>query len=292
MRLNLRESSRIRSGASIASAAVTVLFAAACGSSSTSSDAGGAICSDPGYSPITFYGDGAVGSGLTGCANSDRSQTIISNSSPDTVWYVTSPTGFSYWSAANDLEEFENGSISPTVALFRIGMRSQFNPPLLSIEPGVTATLSTAQGTAIQLMQDPGEQATWEVASLLVDSASDKAQDAIVSLLEDGSTKTDDAMITCMSSGYTIGKNLADAGDSETTIQSQLSSELGIYQATNECGEAIEEAQEEIERAGEAPELKLASVAAETREDEDYADAGRLINEAEDAARDLLKIGE
>jgi hypothetical protein len=302
--------SHIRFKAGITVTIVTVFFAAACGSSGSpggdqettgapssaappatqSAPAAEPSCSDQGYSPITFLDSGGqVVSGLEGCTSSNQPQTIIENTSEDTVWFVSSPS-FSYWTAAGDLQDFNNGLISPTTALFRIGIRKQFLVPLLTIEPDAAVTLDAAPGT-IQLKQDPGEQATWEVASLLVDSASDKAQDAIVSLLKEGtSSKTDSAMITCMYSGYSIGKQLAEQGDSDQEIQSQLSSGLGVYQASEECGEAIHEAEEESEKAGEAPELKLADVAAETSEDRDYEDAGSLIHEAEEAAHELLKI--
>jgi hypothetical protein len=286
MRWKQWESSRIRSGICIAFVAATVLFAGACGSSSEPD------CSDSGYSAITFYySDGTVVSDLSACTNKDQSQTIIDNESSDTVWYLSIPAGITYWPAASDLDDFNNGNLSAAVALFRIGVRNVYHPPALTIEPDVKAVLDISPGL-IQLKQDPGEQATWEVASLLVDSSSDKAQDAIVSLLKTGSSETDTAMTTCMSSGYTIGKNLADAGDSDQQIQSQLSSELGVYQATNECGEAIEEAQNDSASHGELPELKLSDVAEQTHEDPDYANAGHLINEAEDAAHDLLKIHE
>jgi hypothetical protein len=314
MRWKRRGFSRFRSWASIgiAIAAVMVLSAGSCGSSSST----GAVepteqpssvapppsqsaavpepdCSDSAsYPPVTFYySEGTAVSDLTACTNSDQSQTAIENQSSDTVWYVSLPSGIPYWTGLQDLASFENDNLSPTAALFRVGLRRIYNPPALTIEPGVTVILDTAPGT-IQLKQDPGEQATWEVASLLVDSSSDKAQDAIVSLLKQDSSETDSAMITCMSSGYSIGKNLAEAGDSEQNIQSQLSSELGVSNATNECGEAIDEAEHDSESHGEVPELKLANVVKETHEDPDYAEAGHLISDAEDAARDLLKVHE
>jgi hypothetical protein len=315
MRLNCRGFSRIRFKAGITVAVAAVFVGTACSSSSSSSSSGsfgdgeettGApssaapaatqsapaaepSCSDQGYSPITFFDSGGqtVG-GLTGCTSSDQPQTIIENTSEDTVWFVSSPS-FPYWTATSDLQDFDSDLISPTTALFRIGIRYKFSEPLLTIEPDTTVTLPTAPGT-IQLKQDPGEQATWGIASLLVNSASDKAEDAIVSLLKEGASKTDSAMITCMYSGYSIGEQLAEQGDSDQEIQSQLSSELGIAQSSQECGEAIDEAEKESEKLGEAPELKLGNVVAETNKDRDYEDAGSVIREAEEGAHDLLRL--
>jgi hypothetical protein len=154
----------------------------------------------------------------------------------------------------------------------------------------IRSMASIAVTGVIDLKQDPGEQATWQVASLMVDSASDEAKDAIVSALEKKNSKTDAAMIRCMYSGYSIGQQLADQGDSDDEIQSDLSSGLGIYNDSRECGEAIEEAEKESEQESEVPELKLASVAEESHEDPDYEKAGQLISEMEDTVHDLLKV--
>jgi len=251
-------------------------------------------CSGPsgpcgqGYSPVTFsYDDGGTVSGLTACTSSDQSRTVIANKSDDTVWDVTSPAQ-NYWTADSDLQAFANGSLSAKVALFRAGIRSELSPTDRTIEPGVTVTVPAAP-SAIQLRQDPGVQATWEVASLLAESASDKANDAVDSLFKEDGSKTDDAMITCMSSGYSIGKSLADNGDSAQDIQSQLS---GIYQSASGCGQAIKQAEDESRSKGMVPELTLPDVTVETYSDPVFTDAGDMISKAEDVAHDLVMVHE
>jgi hypothetical protein len=224
-----------------------------------------------GYSPVTFtYSNGGSVDDLTACTNSDQSQTIITNTSQDTVWYVALPS-YSYWSASHD---FQDSDLSATVLLFRTGIRA-LGGIAPTIEPGVSVPLDAAP-SAIELKQDPGEQTAWQEASLLVESAVDKGRDAIISTLEDSSSPTGSAVIACVSAGYDLGKGLSDQDQSAEEVQSQLS---GINKSTQECGNKIDEAQDELKKQGEAPVLTLNAIADETHKDPEWEGAGRVVSD-------------
>jgi hypothetical protein len=160
--------------------------------------------------------------------------------------------------------------------------------PAPTIEPGVKITIRAAPG-AIQLRQDPGEQAAWQESELLVESAIDKSREAIINILEDASNPTGAAIIACANSAYEIGHDLSDQGESVQEIQSQLP---GINKGTKECAEKIEAAQEERERADKTPALTLDRVADEAHEDPEWEEAGHLVSEAHDFERDILRLHE
>lgn len=288
-------------------AIVVVLFTAACTHSGTggggTSGGGGSTVPQPvpqpvsssptpaaesacdqGYSPVTFVdtvtGD-SVGD-LAVCASQDPPDTIISNNSESTVWYVAEPADYSYWTFSNDVQ---NASVDATVLLFRTAMRT-LNGKAPTIEPGTTVNLSVAS-SAIQLKQDAGEQAVWQDASLLVESAVDKSKEAVITTLEDNSSPTGSAMIACMSAGYTLGQSLTSQSESADEIQSQLT---GLFQGSQECGSKISEAQEALSSEGKTPELTLNKIADETHDDPEWEDSGRLVNEAIDIGDDLLKL--
>jgi hypothetical protein len=238
-----------------------------------------------GYSPVTFtYSNGEPVDDLTACTNSDQSQTIITNTSQDTVWYVALPS-YSYWSASQDVQDSD---LSATAVLFRFGIRTLGDTDP-TIEPGVSVPLDAAL-SIIELKQDPGEQTAWQEASLLVESAVDKSRDAIISILEDSSSPLGSAVIACVSAGYEIGQGLSNQDPSAEEIQSQLS---GINNSTQECGSKIDEAQEELDKRDEAPELTLRSVADKTHEDPEWEEAGRVISDdLQQFEHEILKLHE
>jgi hypothetical protein len=178
-------------------------------------------------------------------------------------------------------------SVNATVLLFRTSMRT-LGGVAPTIEPGTTVNLSVAPG-AIQLRQDPGEQAVWQDASLLVESAVDKSKEELTSILEDNSNSTRAAMIACMSAGYTLGESLTSQNESADEIQSRLT---GIFDNSQECGAKIDEAQQTLRSEGKTPELTLGKVDDETHVDPEWEDSGRAVDEAITIGRDLLKLHE
>jgi hypothetical protein len=298
MNQNRGKLQRIRSAGSIVTSIAVILFIGGCAHSgppgpqpvpqpATLSPTSTAVSScGQGYEPVSFVNTvtGKPVGELTVCASESQPDTLITNTSDSTVWYVAEPAGFSYWSFGEDVAD---PSVNATDLLFRTVMRT-LGGGAPTIEPGTTVKLSVVPG-AIQLKQDPGEQAVWQEASLLVESAVDKSKEELTSILEDNSNSTGAAMIACMSAGYTLGESLTSQNESADEIQSMLT---GIFDNSQECGSKIDEAQQTLRSEGKTPELTLGKVDDETHIDHEWEDSGRAVDEAVTIGRDLLKLHE
>lgn len=282
----------------------TVVSIAACGSSNDdgSSDTGTGSADSPppssaappspsaqtdsdcaqGYTQLQFT---PPVDGLVACTNANGTVTTIDNTSEDTVWYVAHPS-YPYWTPSSDASDSQ---LDVTTILFRTAMRA-LDAQGPTIEPDFTITLDTAPA-AIQLKQDPGENATWQEVSLLVETAKDKGEDEAATQMENASSPSNAAMIACAKAGYDIGTAAANQDYSATEVGQEL---YGINGSAGECGKKMDEAANEEKASGEAAHavtLNSAGIDAEINRDTEFEHAGSTVDDiARDAERGLAEL--
>jgi hypothetical protein len=222
--------------------------------------------------PVTFVSNGVPVPDLTVCTNWWHSVTTITNTSDGVIWHVNQPW-VPYWALSEDSGNPLNGA----VLLFRAwinGIRSPHRP----IEPGVTATIYASPDT-IQLGHNAGEQAAWQVMSLIADSMAKQGRETLIGILKDTASPTGKAVIECAKDAYSIGQSLHGENQAQD-IQSQLSNGLSIYQGTSNCGRAVYDAQHAAESHGENPLVTLENLQKEARVNVEWKATDALVGDA------------
>jgi hypothetical protein len=92
------------------------------------------------------------------------------------------------------------------------------------LEPGTGAILQR-QPAQIRLQQARSQQAAWEAASLVTETAQNKLEGALWARVA-GKSPTRKALVTCVENGYTAGQTLAEA---QETPAEHLGDTLGLY---------------------------------------------------------------
>jgi hypothetical protein len=202
------------------------------------------------------YGNGLEIPDLTVCTNASYTSTSITNTSEDVIWHVYQPQ-FTYWTQSQDIAQ---GNVA--TLLFRLWVTEAIHNPYLTIEPGVDAILHVSPGS-IRLGHNAGEEAAWQVMSLMAESVSDKAHDSFVDLLEDGESPTAKAVIECANTAYNIGQDIYGSDQSQD-IESQLS---GMFQSGSQCADAINDAQDYAAAHPELPRVTVPEIQEETHVD-------------------------
>jgi hypothetical protein len=288
MSWHLRKSHGARPVAFAAAVAGIVLVSVAGGSSSdaaTSRPGSVRAAAYYGCSPlypyrVNFYSNGVLVPDLTVCTNLQRSATTITNTSDSVTWHVNQP-----WDPYWRLSEDSDSSLSNAALLFRAWLNT-IRSPHRPIEPGVKATLSAPPDT-IQLGHNAGEQAAWQVTSLIADSLADKwrepfigiLKDTAIGILKDTASPTGKAVIECAQDAYNIGQSL-HGEDQPQDIQSLLSTGLGIYQGGKNCGQAVYDAQHAAESHGENPLVSLENIQKKARFNGGWKATGTLVSDA------------
>lgn len=220
--------------------------------------------------------DGSQVDGLYVCTGPSVSRTEIHNVSTDAVWYFVAP-GNLQWSPAQDADR------SLKVQVFReglrLGARSRGEAPLLTLEPGTTASVDV-DASEVRLSQTIDQQAAWQIASTLVDTVEKKAKQLGRAVLVNGS-RSRDAVLTCIESGYQAGRTLANAGDQPAD---QLATALGLREQHGKCADAIDAAEKAEGREAQAAALTREDLVAVTHEPV-WEERGSVL--LEDAARSL-----
>ena len=228
---------------------------------------------------VYFFSNGVIVPDLTVCTNWWHSVTTITNTSDSVVWHVNQPWD-PYWTYGQDSSGLLNGA----VPLFRAWL-NVIRSPHQPIEPGVTVTLYTSPGE-VQLGHNAGEQAAWQVMSLMSDSIADKGRETFIGILKDTASPIGKAVIECANDAYSIGQSLYGE-DQPQDIQSQLSTELGIYQNGANCGQAIYDAQHVAESHGENPLMTLEGIQKETH----FSEVWNATDVVVDAAAKFIEMG-
>jgi hypothetical protein len=247
--------------------AVSPVYASAAGAGLTKS-ATSIFCGGDYPNRVEFtYGNGLIIPDLTVCANTSYTSTSITNTSEDVIWHVYQPY-IHYWTLSQDIEQG-----NPATLLFRLWVK-QIPNAYLTIEPGVDAILNVPPST-IRLGHNAGEEAAWQVMSLMADSVSDKAHDAFVSLLEDDESPTAKAVIECANTAYSIGQTAYNA-DQGQVISSQLS---GMFQSGAQCSQAVDDARDSDTAHAEEPVMNLHDIEHETHIDVTWDDTDALVED-------------
>ncbi len=239
----------------------------------------GLDCDSSSATPVYFsFPTGASAPGLTGCTNSDQSETTITNSeTSDVVWVVVQPA-----ESNPTLDQDFNENLPLASLFFRSYLFNSSNSSS-TIEPGVYQTYPV-EPADIKVQEAPGLQSAWAVSSLLA-RATDKGGDQLKSTLEDSGSKLSQAVATCVSAGYDFGQQLQSNSQAQQPlsaedIQKDLSSDVGIWKGTSDCSEKLEAANEESESNAEVPDLSPHNVQAETTKVPAWEDAGSDIGHA------------
>jgi hypothetical protein len=209
---------------------------------------------------------------LTVCTNSESSVTTITNTSESVVWHVNQPR-FPYWTMSEDLSSPLNGA----TLLFRTWITAAVSNRLLTIEPGLKVTLWVSPDT-IQLGHNAGEEATWQLTSLMADSFFDKAHETFISILTNNASPTGKAVIECANAAYGIGQSLYGQ-DQPQGILSQLSTGLGIAQDNAKCARAVDDAQRAAVARGEPPAVTLQDIRDEARTNAKWGATDGLVGD-------------
>lgn len=101
---------------------------------------------------------------LTGCTDHFLTRTYLHNAHESMVWLIDHPT-----------RSWTTDHLDPTIQIFRDGvaLAGQLG---LTLEPGQEVTLEVPP-SAVHLTLDPGVQGAWQLRTLLVEAAKDKAVD-------------------------------------------------------------------------------------------------------------------
>jgi len=227
----------------------------------------------PGYPyRIYFYSNGELVPDLVVCTNWWHSVTTITNTSDSVIWHVNQP-----WDPNWTFGQDPAGPLNGAVLLYRTWL-NVISSPHQPIEPGVTVTLYTSPGE-VQLGHNAGEQAAWQMASLMADSTADKGREAFIGILKDNASPIGKAVIECANDAYSIGQSLYGE-DQPQDIQSQLSAELGIYQNGASCGQAIDDAQHVTESHGGDPLMTLEGIQKEAHLSEEWNTTDSVVRDA------------
>jgi hypothetical protein len=240
------------------------------------------------YRVYFTYGNGLQIPDLIVCTN--NSSTMITNISADVVWHVYYPK-YSYWTLNQDVALVEQDSSVDSAAdtiLYRLWLTFGAHDPYLSIEPGNNAILPDPPGD-IKLGHGAGEEATWQAISVMADSMTDKTRDTLVKLLEDHASPTANAIIKCAQTAYNLGQNIYSGAESED-IASELS---GMFKSGAQCGQAVEDARDDLAARSEEPKVALDDVQDHIRaEDDHWGDTDTLVDDIAKFIEDGLKAHE
>jgi Zn-dependent oligopeptidase len=200
------------------------------------------------------------------------------------VWLVTEPDQSN---PTFDQDVYDNLSLA---SLFFRSYLLESSKFWSTIEPGVQQTIMEAPAN-IRIQEAPSLQSAWAVSSLLA-QATVSGIDKTVSALKDHGSPLSKAVFTCVSAGYGFGQQIQSNGQAQQLspqqIQSELSSYVGVYQSTSDCGEKLEAADEASKSQAEVPDVSPHRVQVETTEDPDWEHAGAQIEE--DLANKLERL--
>jgi hypothetical protein len=234
-------------------------------------------CSDGDAVPVNFtFPDGEIAPGLTACTNSDQSETTIENSAnSDIVWVVVQPAG-----SNPTLDQDFDDNLSLSSMFFRSYLLNSSDSDS-TIEPGVQQSFNAAPAN-VEVQEAPNLQSAWAVSSLLA-QATDEGADQVKSALEDNDSPLSDAIFTCVSAGYDFGQQIQNNDQSQQPpadeLQSELSSSVGIWESTSDCGEKLNDLDSEGDDDDEAPDLTLHQVQTVTSEVPAWEHAGSDLDE-------------
>lgn len=184
---------------------------------------------------------------LVVCTDADSQQTLLTNTDDDAVWVIDRPSGLRWDETANDLTE------SATVQAFRASVRQVYESDLLTLEPGVSATLDV-HPSEVHLYLDTGVQLVWSSIALFRDTVIEQSTNALQSLLSRGSPGRQ-MVVECAVYGYGAIDSLATF----ETPHAALVNVLGLVSGSGGCAEAVNRYQ--LSR-GQQPSVLITDLAA------------------------------